>query len=454
MLFARKLRMPAARNGGAKRSGVALQPGKAKTGSDETLRDRSPGAHFVLMAVISLAVVAALLSGCRLRDMRQQSETVSQVARIDGRVESAVDGTARVLLTVSRPDGDSLANMAELGRDGGFTFYAEPGTYFLSAYVDRNGDGIYESGEPAAINSDDQGVPIPLELGPGASMTVPALRIEGPLPGVKDLYSEEDVALATRNVGRVVQLSEALFSRENASLGMWRPMDYLERFGGGLFFLEPYDAHRQPVVFVHGINGTALDFEPVLDGLDRDRYQPWVLQYPSGVDLDIISNYFLRALDTLHERHGFGQVMIVAHSMGGVMTRAMVLKATRQPRPWSLSLVVTVASPLLGMPSAAQGVEHSPIVVPSWRDLAPGSDFLTDLHANEWPRDVPWQLVFTYRSGQHDDGVVPLDRQIDPRLQDEAMEVFGVNATHVGVLGEEDFLIRLGAWLDRAATRR
>jgi pimeloyl-ACP methyl ester carboxylesterase len=197
---------------------------------------------------------------------------------------------------------------------------------------------------------------------------------------------------------------------------------------------------------------SALEFEAALDRVDRQRYQPWVLQYPSGVDLNTVSNYFVRALDTLQERHGFEKVMVVAHSMGGLMTRGMVLKANQQARPWSLSLVVTAASPLLGMPSASSGVEHSPIVVPSWRDLAPGSDYLEDVHTQDWPRDVPYRLVFTYLSGEPDDGVVPLDRQINLKLQNEARSIFGVNATHVGVLSDEAFLERLETWMDQAAS--
>ncbi len=372
---------------------------------------------------------------------------MDSLARISGQVESAVDGSVHVLLTRADSDGDTLVNVAELGRDGSFVFDTLPGDYLVSAFVDLDGDGAYQASEPAGVNGDASGMPQIVQLSPGERVRLPVLRVLGHEPGAGGFFTKSEVPLTTTNIGRVVDLDEAIFSRDSASLGMWHPVEYVQRFGGGLFFLQSYDPERTPVVFVHGINGTATDFQPALDRLDRDRFQPWVLQYPSGVDLDTISNYFVRALDTLQERHDYGRVIVVAHSMGGVMSRAFVLKATAEPRPWRLALVVTAASPLLGMPSAASGVKHSPIVVPSWRDISPNSVFLDDILEQDWPVEVPYHLVFTFQPGQDDDGVVSLDRQINARLQDEANSVYGVNATHVGVLGDANFLGRLDGWL-------
>ena len=135
-------------------------------------------------------------------------------------------------------------------------------------------------------------------------------------------------------------------------------------------------------------------------------------------------------------------VMVVGHSMGGVVTRAFVLKFAERPPPWSLAFVATLASPLQGMPSAAAGVSHSPIVVPAWRDLDPEAPFIQELHAAEWPTGVPWWLVFTYW-GAGSDGVVAINDQLSPHLQDQASAVFGVEASHVGVLSDPVLLERL-----------
>ena len=55
----------------------------------------------------------------------------------------------------------------------------------------------------------------------------------------------------------------------------------------GLFFGQPYDPDRIPVIFVHGLISTPQMWFRVINKLDEDavvraRYQYWVFGYPSG----------------------------------------------------------------------------------------------------------------------------------------------------------------------------
>lgn len=402
--------------------------------------------RFSSTALLSLGLCLAL-SACGLKELRKQAMTAAGAASIEGTVVSDHEGTVRVLLSEIQEDGPTLVNLADL-ESPDFEFYMLPGTYLVSAYVDQNDNNRYDVSEPAAVHGQD-GVPDPIEVADAARIELPELHISGPLDS-PNVLGDEELALSAVHLGTVTSLDESRFSRASASLGMWRPMDYISTMGGGLFFLEPYDPERIPVVFVHGINGTALDFEAALDALDRERFQPWVLQYPSGMHLDIISTYLMRSLNTLHARHAFSRVVIVAHSMGGLVTRSSVMKYAENDRPWDLALVVTVNSPLLGLPSAATGVNHSPIVVASWRDLAPESEFLADLNGTPWPVEIPYRLVFSFEAGKGNDGVVPLERQLSQQLQAEALSIHGFENSHVGTLSDPDFLRLLESWLDQA----
>lgn len=58
------------------------------------------------------------------------------------------------------------------------------------------------------------------------------------------------------------------------------------------YALEEDEAHKIPVVFVHGIGDSARAFEPIISQLDRDRYKPWFFYYPSGGDLDQLAGLF------------------------------------------------------------------------------------------------------------------------------------------------------------------
>jgi hypothetical protein len=64
--------------------------------------------------------------------------------------------------------------------------------------------------------------------------------------------------------------------------------------------------------------------------------------------------------------------VIFVHGMGGLVTRSFVqrLAAHFPDEAGALRRVVTVNSPQGGMSSANTGVEYSPIVIPSWQDVA------------------------------------------------------------------------------------
>ena len=70
----------------------------------------------------------------------------------------------------------------------------------------------------------------------------------------------------------------------------------IARDGGVFVELQEYDARRMPVIFVHGMSGTPLDFSAAIASLDRSKYQPWVLYYPSGLRLDMVSDYLVTAV--------------------------------------------------------------------------------------------------------------------------------------------------------------
>src|SRR5438034_2132650 len=103
----------------------------------------------------------------------------------------------------------------------------------------------------------------------------------------------------------------------------------------GLYFLQPYDPHRIPVVFVHGLISTPFDWVQTINGLQADpeirkRYQFWVFAYPTGNPV-LYSALRLREelakVDKLYPNHkGY---VLVGHSMGGLLSQAQVTSLTR-----------------------------------------------------------------------------------------------------------------------------
>jgi len=104
----------------------------------------------------------------------------------------------------------------------------------------------------------------------------------------------------------------------------------------GLYMIEPYDPERIPVVFVHGLVSSPLTWAQMLNDLRgdpvlRERYQFWFYQYPTGLPFIFSAGQFRNALIEAQERYNpghdhpaFDQMVLVGHSMGGLLSKMMV----------------------------------------------------------------------------------------------------------------------------------
>jgi len=106
----------------------------------------------------------------------------------------------------------------------------------------------------------------------------------------------------------------------------------------GLYFLQPYDPDRIPLVFVHGLFSTPFTWVETINGLQADpeirkRYQFWVFAYPTGNPI-LYSSLQLRQelarADQLYPNHL--PYVVIGHSMGGMLAQDQVV--TLSPAMW------------------------------------------------------------------------------------------------------------------------
>jgi len=99
----------------------------------------------------------------------------------------------------------------------------------------------------------------------------------------------------------------------------------------GLYFLQPYDPDRIPLVFVHGLFSTPWTWVQTINGLQADpeirkHYQFWIFAYPTGNPI-LYSALRLREelakADQLYPNHK--PYVVVGHSMGGMLTHDQVV---------------------------------------------------------------------------------------------------------------------------------
>ncbi len=240
--------------------------------------------------------------------------------------------------------------------------------------------------------------------------------------------------------GTLRDLNDPLFDRGMATLGMYDPAAFLEQAPTMFYALEEEHSYKVPVIFVHGIGGSTREFSALAERLDRNLYKPWFFYYPSGGDLHQLSELFYRIFlsGKLIPTEDM-PIVIVAHSMGGLIVRE-ALNRYDSSHDNNVKLFITIATPFAGHPAAATGVKHGIMVLPAWRDLDPGSDFLQELFRLKIPSSIEYKLIYafgnakTIKMGENSDGVVPLSSQLRPEAQAEAKAQFGVDAGHTDIL--------------------
>ncbi|MDX2319573.1 MAG: alpha/beta hydrolase [Moritella sp.] len=432
---------------------------KAQATRDVAVFRRWPLSHVLSLKCIKnpqllfwLALIWTVLTlpACSLQEINRQSNALASTGMISGEVvvQGEVSDPIYVQL-YSRDNGViKLIDKNTLQPNGRYLFAVLPGTYSMATFIDSDADGEYLAGHWATYYGQTEIEPASVVIEADEEVEVPLLVIQGPitLPVRSDVMAQ--LGKHTENIGRVVSLDDAMFGRDVASMGLWRPLDFVEQVGGGLLLLQEYDKNKIPLLLVHGMGGTSAEFAEIVTSIDHHKYQPWVLYYPSGANLDLISDYMLEALQQLSHKYQFKQLGIIAHSMGGLMIRSYVMKQQLSESPYALKFMVTINSPLYGMESAASGVKNSPIVIQAWVDVARDSAYVKRVHSWAWPDSIPYHLVFSYLPGEDGDGVVPLNSQLSQSLQREASQIHGFEAQHAEILKQPIFLDKLNEILD------
>ena len=247
--------------------------------------------------------------------------------------------------------------------------------------------------------------------------------------------------------GAIRSLDDPLFSKNMATLGMYDPASFLEKAPTMFFALEEDLGFKIPVVFVHGIGGSIRDFDVIVQQLDRERYKPWFFYYPSGGDLDQLAELFHRVfLSGIVVSLDGMPMIIVAHSMGGLIVREALNKYENKQKENTVGLVATIATPFSGHPAAASGEKHGLIVLPSWRDLNPQNRFIKELFRKSLPETTEHQLLYAYdnpevlKFSRNSDSVVPLSSQLRLEAQQQATGQLGFESSHTGILKNEEMI--------------
>ena len=374
---------------------------------------------------------------------------------LTGRVAVPKAEKQPLLVAALAHDGGELVGSREIIAETGYYALLLPsGTYDLVFFADLNHDGFYESNEVVGRTPPDA----PVAVGAKESsdgMLVPAPEVALDLGRPSSVGAVVRVKMVPRPFV-VESVDDPIFAPEMGELGVYHPTQFLAKTQSWVFSVGPPDFSKVQVVLVHGIDGTPRDFRTLIPSIDSKRYQIWLFYYPSGLRLDQLGIALARVVDRASAEIGRPdlRLVIVAHSMGGLVGRRAVNELCKSGKPPYLRLYASFDTPYGGVESAAGAVERGTELIPSWVDVAAGSPFLTHLYETPIPKDLPFHVFFGWGEAQDHgpgpagDGTIALPSQLDPRVQSAATRMMGYGATHVGILSDPKALEELGRVLE------
>jgi len=315
--------------------------------------------------------------------------------------------------------------------------YVPEGEYDLYFFADLNGNGYFDVNEMIGQTS-KASIHVKKEaVKDGMTFNGPAFTLDVNNPATTDLPIKTPVKQQNYVF---TSLDDPFFDPQYGEIGMYDPKKFIAHTQRFMFSLEKYDAHKTIVIFVHGVAGTPRDFKYFVSGLDRARYQPWFYFYPSGMPLQKLGSLLTDVLRILGENKDFHvkRAIVVAHSMGGLVGLSALNELCRDGAPPYIKGYVSFNTPYGGVSAAQKAVESAPAVLPSWRDVAPGSPFLEKLYQGPAVEKIPFHLFYGYKTGESSDGTITLQSQLEHRIQFATSKTYGFNASHVGILNDDE----------------
>ena len=298
-------------------------------------------------------------TSCSFSRLQKDLNKHDTLVTISGAItsQSATSSPIIIYMLTSDPLQPRLINYEVLKRPGHFSFAANPGTYCIYVYEDSNRDQQHQdnertgsSGQITATEPGDQitglTVVLPQQVNPALLREIHSIKRK----------SKTDLANYKLHTGKIFALDAPCFNKEFVTMGLWEPLKFIGKVPFGILFMETYDPDKIPVLFIHGINGSPRFFKEIIANLDRNRFQPWLAYYPSGVKIEAIANYLLNLLNELDVRHDFKQLHIVAHSMGGLVSRSLINLYNKEKDDFQIDRMITISAPFAGHQAAAMGL--------------------------------------------------------------------------------------------------
>lgn len=148
-------------------------------------------------------------------------------------------------------------------------------------------------------------------------------------------FGGNDVSLATDRTTPLADQVARVHLDEVEWAGLFHSSFKRKGIETGLYMLQPYEPGKIPVVLVHGLFSSPRAYVQTINELSNtpliaSKYQFWVFLYPTGLPIPAsaakLRSWLTQARETLDPGHtdpAFDQMVLVGHSMGGLLSKMM-----------------------------------------------------------------------------------------------------------------------------------
>jgi pimeloyl-ACP methyl ester carboxylesterase len=160
-------------------------------------------------------------------------------------------------------------------------------------------------------------------------------------PEFHDPYQQDYLMINNKRAAMEIDLTTPLAYMANSGAS-YSGLSALRNFSKmtlpeGLYMLTPYKKDKIPVILVHGLMSSPRTWMQLTNSLlgnktIREKYQFFFFAYPTGLPIlysaKKLRNSLLeaqRVFDPQHNSKYFNRMVVIGHSMGGLLTKTLVL---------------------------------------------------------------------------------------------------------------------------------
>ncbi|MBN2718531.1 MAG: hypothetical protein JXX14_21990 [Deltaproteobacteria bacterium] len=200
------------------------------------------------------------------------------------------------------------------------------------------------------------------------------------------------------------KLDDNIFKMKMRLSGVLTPQKFVKEIGIWVFLLEPHDPGKTPILFLHGHWTGPPVFREMLESIDTDKYEPWLVFYPSGLDIRETTRFLQLNLARLSKYYNQDEIYIIAYSMGGVLARETIVSmkpAFEMPR---IPLFIGIANPWGGSIPTTAGANVAITANPdsnfsygaeAWKQVHNTAPFVKHMFDRKMPKETEFHMIYS-----------------------------------------------------------